>query len=243
MVAQFRDALTLGQARLVSRTSSTGATPETTVRINQSMRRGASPDIRPRDFGKPAFPAPLLAGTYFSAFSVGRVSLSARPLPGLLSPLRSPTMAPLADFLLAHVPLPSLPAYLTHYVPGQTPLSTQKEVLSALVTYLAVVFGIREVMKGRQPIRATAAFQLHNVILTLGSGLLLVLMVEEIAPILWKGGLFHAMCDDQAWTSVSLDASLSAFDALVMFTRSSGFPPEIGVLLYDQLLLQVPRAH
>jgi len=110
-------------------------------------------------------------------------------------------MAPIADFLLAHVPLPQLPYYLTHYVPGVTPLSTQKEVLGSLVTYLAVIFGIQHVMRDRAPIRANGLFQLHNVILTLGSGILLVLMVEEVVPILWKGGLFHAMCGDEAWTS------------------------------------------
>jgi fatty acid elongase 3 len=113
-------------------------------------------------------------------------------------------MAPLADFLLAYAPLPRLPDYLVHYVPGQTPLSTQKEVGTALVTYLAVIFGIQHIMRDRKPIRANGLFQVHNVILTVGSGLVLALMVEEIAPILWKGGLFYAMCNDDSWTPVSI---------------------------------------
>lgn len=117
-------------------------------------------------------------------------------------------MAPIADFLLAHVPLPHLPYYLTRYVPGETPLSTQKEVLTALVSYLAVIFGIKHVMRDRAPIRANALFQLHNIILTVGSGVLLVLMVEEVFPIWWKGGLFHAMCSERAWTPVSASAYL-----------------------------------
>ncbi|KDQ63549.1 hypothetical protein JAAARDRAFT_147988 [Jaapia argillacea MUCL 33604] len=109
-------------------------------------------------------------------------------------------MAPLADLILAHVPLPSLPYYLTHYVRGQTPLSTQTEVFAALASYLTVIFSIRALMTDRPAMKMTKLFQAHNIILSVGSGLLLVLMVEEIAPIFWRGGLFHALCDDEAWT-------------------------------------------
>ncbi|KZT30578.1 GNS1/SUR4 membrane protein [Neolentinus lepideus HHB14362 ss-1] len=110
-------------------------------------------------------------------------------------------MAPLADFILAHVPLPSLPHHLTHYVRGQTPLSTQTSVFSALVTYLATVFSIRKYMKDKAPMKLTTLFQLHNIILSAGSGLLLALMVEEVVPLWWKHGMFYAMCSDGAWTS------------------------------------------
>jgi hypothetical protein len=112
------------------------------------------------------------------------------------------TMAPLADFILANVPLPTLPDYLTSYVQGQTPLSTTKEVAPALVSYLAVIFSIQAIMKNQQPLRLQFFFQLHNVILSSGSLLLLALMVEEIAPIVWKNGLFYGMCNEASWTSV-----------------------------------------
>ncbi|TDL28434.1 GNS1/SUR4 membrane protein [Rickenella mellea] len=109
-------------------------------------------------------------------------------------------MAPIADFLLANIPFPPLPHYLTHYVPGVTPLSTPTSVVTALITYLAVVFGLREVMKSQKPQKLQFLFQAHNIILSIGSGILLVLMVEEVAPILFKGGLFYAICHDDAWT-------------------------------------------
>lgn len=96
----------------------------------------------------------------------------------------------------------TLPYYLTHYVVGQTPISTKKEVGTALVSYLAIIFGLQEFMKTRQPLKLNGLFRLHNVILTLGSGLLLVCMVEEIIPLIWRLGIFGAACSTEAWTPV-----------------------------------------
>lgn len=119
--------------------------------------------------------------------------------------LASPAMAPLADFLLAYVPI-SLPHYLTSYVEGETPLSTTPAVLATLVSYLAVIFGIQAVMKNQSPHKLTPFFQTHNVILCTGSLVLLVLMLEEILPIMWKNGIFNALCAEEAWTPVRLSA-------------------------------------
>jgi hypothetical protein len=120
----------------------------------------------------------------------------------------STTMAPLADFILANVPLPSVPSYLTQWEPGTTPLSTQKEVATALVSYLAVIFSIQTLMKDKQPVKANAPFQVHNTILYIGSGILLALIVEEILPIWWRGNWFSAMCDSKSWTSVTFAFAL-----------------------------------
>ncbi|KAL5534238.1 hypothetical protein ACEPAG_700 [Sanghuangporus baumii] len=109
-------------------------------------------------------------------------------------------MAPIADFILAHVPLPTLPHYLTSYEQGKTPLSTSNSVAGALTSYLAIIFGIRHLMKSQPPIRLQFLFQLHNVVLSVGSGILLVLMVEEIAPIVWKHGIFYGICSRNSWT-------------------------------------------
>ncbi|KAF8506698.1 elongase of fatty acids ELO [Russula emetica] len=109
-------------------------------------------------------------------------------------------MSPLADSILKHVPLPQLPYHLTHYVRGATPLSTQPVVIGILAGYLATIFGIREIMKTRQPQKLTFLFQVHNVILSSGSALLLALMLEEILPIYWRHGVFYALCNGGAWT-------------------------------------------
>ncbi|TFK41157.1 fatty acid elongase [Crucibulum laeve] len=108
-------------------------------------------------------------------------------------------MASLADFLLAAIPY-RLPRHLYSYVEGVTPLSTTTSVTTALVSYLAVVFGVQAVMKNQQPHKLTTLFQIHNVILSSGSFLLLALMLEEIVPIMWKNGLHYALCADDAWT-------------------------------------------
>jgi len=106
----------------------------------------------------------------------------------------------LADAILAFVPLPTLPSYLTTYQRGVTPLSTPTEVGFGIVLYLCTIFGIRALRKDKEPLALNGLFQVHNIILTTGSGLLLALMVEEIAPIVWKHGLFFGICDVGAWT-------------------------------------------
>jgi fatty acid elongase 3 len=144
----------------------------------------------------------------------------------------------LADLILDYVPLPSLPYHLTHYVRGATPLSTQPVVVSVLVGYLATVFSIQALMKNSQPFNPRFLFQLHNLVLTSGSLLLLVLMLEEILPILYKNGLFYAMCNNEAWTEVRTRwHCIPCAFLLTLFAFSRAAP---RALLYDQLLLQVP---
>lgn len=109
-------------------------------------------------------------------------------------------MAPLADFILTHVPLPSVPHYLTSYIPGKTPLSTWTSVCTALVSYLAIVFGTRQIMTSHPPQKLNTLFRAHNATLSFGSLILLVLMMEEIIPIFWSEGIFSAMCAAPSWT-------------------------------------------
>lgn len=112
-------------------------------------------------------------------------------------------MAPLADFILTYVPLPSLPSYLTSYLPGETPLSTWTSVGTALISYLAIIFGTQQIMKSHPPQKLNTLFRAHNVTLSLGSLILLILMMEEVVPIFWSEGIFNAMCAVPSWTPVS----------------------------------------
>jgi len=105
----------------------------------------------------------------------------------------------LATLIQDHISNP-LPTYLTTYTAGVTPLSTAPHVLATLAGYLVTIFSVRYLMTGREPFKLTLLFQAHNVVLTLGSGLLLVLIAEEIGPIYWKHGLFYSICNDDAWT-------------------------------------------
>ena len=57
---------------------------------------------------------------------------------------------------------------------------------------------------GRDPFVMNGFFRAHNLLLSVGSGVLLVLMAEEIGPVVLKRGLRGAICDEEAWTPVSL---------------------------------------
>ncbi|KDR81079.1 hypothetical protein GALMADRAFT_91773 [Galerina marginata CBS 339.88] len=108
-------------------------------------------------------------------------------------------MSTLANFLLDNT-LFRLPPQLYSYVEGTTPLSTDRAVLSALTSYLVVIFSIQAFMKNHKPLKLTRLFRVHNFILSSGSLLLLILMLEEILPIIWNNGFYHAVCASEAWT-------------------------------------------
>ena len=87
--------------------------------------------------------------------------------------------------------------------PGQTPMSTFSGVLFAGTFYLALIFGIRELMT-RNNVKAFSLkipFVIHNFLLSAASGLLLACMLEEIVPIWRQYGFYHAICASSAWTS------------------------------------------
>ncbi|KAI1319445.1 hypothetical protein EDD11_004022 [Mortierella claussenii] len=83
---------------------------------------------------------------------------------------------------------------------GITPLSTQKEVVMWTITYFIVIFGGRQIMKGQEAFKLKYPFILHNFLLTIASGTLLALFIENLVPILARHGLFYAICNSGAWT-------------------------------------------
>ncbi|KAI5199608.1 elongation of fatty acids protein 3 [Aureobasidium subglaciale] len=87
------------------------------------------------------------------------------------------------------------------FVPGKTPMATFKETATMLVCYYIIIFGGREFMRGREPFKLNFFFKVHNFYLTLISGLLLVLFVEQLLPELVRNGVFHAVCAyEGGWT-------------------------------------------
>lgn len=79
-------------------------------------------------------------------------------------------------------------------------------------------------MKGRQPFGASLKypFLIHNLALTIGSGALLAVMLEEIIPILRHGGLFYGICHEAAWTAVSIARALGRSSRRGEARRSQG---------------------
>lgn len=87
------------------------------------------------------------------------------------------------------------------FVGGETPVSTLKTTATILASYYIIVLGGRELMKGRKPMKLNGLFMIHNLYLTLVSGTLLALFIEQLVPTVWKGGLFFAICDHKGgWT-------------------------------------------
>ncbi len=133
-----------------------------------------------------------------------------------LSTTSTSSMAPLADFLLARLPLASLgvPYRLTHYVPGKTPLSTPQEVFPTLAAYLVIIFGIQAWRANKPPLKLQLLFRLHNAFLSSGSLLLVALILEDVVPRVYEHGVFYGFCNVQMWSDVSYACYFACLDAI-----------------------------
>ncbi|KAF8841335.1 GNS1/SUR4 membrane protein [Paxillus ammoniavirescens] len=107
----------------------------------------------------------------------------------------------LADRILSFIPTNAIPPHLASYIPGESPFSTWPVVASMTVTYLAVVFGTREIMKDRAPLELTTPFRAHNLILSAGSLLLMALIGEEVFLNWTKVGTYGSLCVPEAYTN------------------------------------------
>lgn len=87
------------------------------------------------------------------------------------------------------------------FVPGQTAISTLQATVALLSTYYITVFTGRELMKNRAPLKLNSLFMVHNLYLTIISGTLLALFIEQLVPTVWRNGIFFAICDHRGgWT-------------------------------------------
>ena len=94
------------------------------------------------------------------------------------------------------------PANTFVFVPGATPLSTFTATATMLITYYVTVFAGREFMKNRQPFQLNGFFMVHNLALTVISGVLLALFTEQLVPTIARNGVFYAICDHRGgWTA------------------------------------------
>lgn len=123
------------------------------------------------------------------------------PLPTLNTPF-GVKLFPYFDCLVSTITGGHLVPSKFEWVEGEVPLSTLNPVLSAIATYYLVIFGGNYLFKQLQikPLVLNGLFQIHNVILTTSSLTLLVLMVEQIFPMIARHGIFYAICSEKAWT-------------------------------------------
>ncbi|KAK3679906.1 Fatty acyl-CoA elongase/Polyunsaturated fatty acid specific elongation enzyme [Recurvomyces mirabilis] len=87
------------------------------------------------------------------------------------------------------------------FEPGSTPMASIYETGGFLIAYYLIIFGGREFMKDRQPMKLNGLFKIHNFYLTAISGVLLLLYLEQLIPTLFRRGVFYAICDyNGGWT-------------------------------------------
>ncbi|KAG7725649.1 hypothetical protein KL948_004833 [Ogataea haglerorum] len=89
-----------------------------------------------------------------------------------------------------------------NFVAGETFFSTPVPVLGAIVLYYVIIFGGQHILKANnvRPLVLNGLFQLHNLLLTILSLTLVTLMAEQLIPMIYKHGLYYAICDPGAWT-------------------------------------------
>lgn len=88
------------------------------------------------------------------------------------------------------------------FVHGELPFSTFPPVFFIISLYYTVIFGGNFLFKKFQikPFVLNGLFQIHNLFLTTLSFTLLILMAEQLIPMIYHHGLFFAICHPQAWT-------------------------------------------
>ncbi|KAG0664528.1 Fatty acyl-CoA elongase/Polyunsaturated fatty acid specific elongation enzyme [Monosporozyma unispora] len=86
------------------------------------------------------------------------------------------------------------------FIVGKVPISNLSTVLSFIGGYYVVIFGGQYLLKGTSPLKLNALFQLHNLFLTTVSLVTLLLLLEQLIPIIYKQGIFYAICNAGSWT-------------------------------------------
>ncbi|RKF74534.1 Elongation of fatty acids protein 2 [Golovinomyces cichoracearum] len=125
------------------------------------------------------------------------MSYSLTTAPGVIGPI---SLSPWANFDKVWTAVVGYPAAEFEFVMEKTPLSTVKEAIALCSVYLLLVLGGREVMRNQPAFKLNTLFKIHNFVLTLVSGCLLVLFIEQIVPSLWKYGIYRNICDAPGWS-------------------------------------------
>ena len=86
------------------------------------------------------------------------------------------------------------------FIPGSTPMSTARETAVVIASYYLIILIGRRIMRGCPAFELTSQFQMYNLFLSVLSGFLLLLFVEELGPRLWQRGIYQSICGPGGWT-------------------------------------------
>ncbi|TPX32452.1 very-long-chain 3-oxoacyl-CoA synthase [Synchytrium microbalum] len=80
------------------------------------------------------------------------------------------------------------------------PFGQQHICVLACVSYLIIVLGGRELMKAYKPFTLKQLVFVHNVIMSAGSLLLWILVLEQVVPMMFNNGFTYTMCNRAAYS-------------------------------------------
>ena len=79
-------------------------------------------------------------------------------------------------------------------------MSTSKETAIVITLYYIIVIAGKEMMRKRPAFKLNTFFMVHNLYLTIISGALLLLFIEQVSPIIWRNGVYYSICGCGGWT-------------------------------------------